>query len=174
MKNNFLLIITLICGISTTFGQGPERSVYATAGKVAKCQTLILGSTNTVSYTIGEPIVKWSNVDGKRIHNGFQQPDQNFAVSPNVSGMSVSDPSFLIYPNPFNNYTIIQGPEEQKGITKIQLIDQNGKLISEDEMIDSRHHMDFESNLAPGQYFLNFYNESGSLLQQTKIIKASN
>ena len=130
MKNNFLLIIILICGISTTFGQGPERRVYATAGKVAKCQTLIFGSTNTVSYTIGEPIVKWSNVDGKRIHNGFQQPDQNFAVSPNVTAIAVMDPSFLIYPNPFNNYTIIQGPDEQKGTTKIQLIDQNGKLIN--------------------------------------------
>lgn len=174
MKKNFLLITILICWISTTFGQGPERGVYATAGKVAKCQTLISGSTNTVSYTIGEPIVKWSNVGGKRIHNGFQQPDQNFVVSPNVSGMSVSDPSFLIYPNPFNNYTIIQGPDEQKGTTKIQLIDQNGKLIKEEQMNDARHQMDFESDLAPGQYFLNFYNESGAFLQQTKIIKVYN
>jgi hypothetical protein len=174
MKNNFLLIIILFCGISVTFGQGPERRVYATAGKVAKCQTLIFGSTNTVSYTIGEPIVKWSNVGGKRIHNGFQQPDQNFAVSPNVTAIAVLDPSFLIYPNPFNNYTIIQGPDEQKGTTKIQLIDQNGKLIKEEQMNDARHQMDFESDLAPGQYFLNFYNESGAFLQQTKIIKASN
>jgi hypothetical protein len=84
------------------------------------------------------------------------------------------DPSFLIYPNPFNNYTIIQGPDEQKGTTKIQLIDQNGKLIKEEQMNDARHQMDFESDLAPGQYFLNFYNESGAFLQQTKIIKASN
>jgi len=174
MKNNFLLIIILFFGISVTFGQGPERRVYASAGKVAKCQNFIFGSTNTVSYTIGEPIVKWSNVGGKRIHNGFQQPDQNFPVSPNATGMIVSTPSFLIYPNPFNNYTIIQGPDEQKGTTKIQLIDQNGKLIKEEQMNDSRHQMDFESDLAPGQYFLNFYNESGAFLQQTKIIKASN
>lgn len=174
MKNFTLFSLFLVLVSTVGFAQGPDRRVYASAGKVAKCQNLVSGSTNTVSYTIGEPIVKWSNVGSRRIHNGFQQPDQNFPVSPNVSGMIVSTPSFLIYPNPFNNYTIIQGPEEQKGITKIQLIDQNGKLISEDEMIDSRHHMDFESNLAPGQYFLNFYNESGSLLQQTKIIKASN
>ena len=174
MKNFTLFSLFLVMVATIGFAQGPDRSVYASAGKVANCQTLIFGSTNTVSYTIGEPIVKWSNVGTRRIHNGFQQPDVNFPVSPNTSGMIVSTPSFLIYPNPFNNYTIIQGPDEQKGTTKIQLIDQNGKLIKEEQMNDSRHQMDFESDLAPGQYFLNFYNESGAFLQQTKIIKAFN
>lgn len=174
MKNFTLFSLFLVLVSTIGFAQGPDRRVYASAGKVAKCQNWIFGSNNTVSYTIGEPIVKWSNVGSRRIHNGFQQPDQNFPVSPNVTGMIVSTPSFLIYPNPFNNYTIIQGADEQEGITKIQLIDQNGKLIQQEEMTNSRHQMDFETNLAPGQYFLNFYNESGAFLQQTKLVKVTN
>ena len=169
MKNLIHFLFFFFCLSSSVFGQGPERKVFASAGKVAKCQTI--GSTNTVSYTIGETIVNWSNAGSRRIHNGFQQPDQLIPISPSTTAMMIVDPTFLIYPNPFSNHTIIEGAEEQKGLTKIQLIDQNGKLIQEELMIDARHDMDFETNLAPGQYFLNFYNESGAFLQQTKIIK---
>jgi len=33
------------------------------------------------------------------------------------------------------------------------------------------YQIDFQNELAPGNYYLNFYKEDGSFLQQTKLIK---
>jgi hypothetical protein len=166
MKNLIYFLLFFFSLFSTSFGQGTERSVFASSGKVAKSVTI--ESTYGVSFTIGETIINWSNAGIGRIHNGPQQSDQLIPISFTASAMMTVAPTFLIYPNPVSDYIIIEGAEDQKDLTKIQLIDQNGKLIQVELMIDARRDMDFETNLAPGQYFLGFYNASDAFLNKPK------
>jgi hypothetical protein len=80
---------------------------------------------------------------------------------------------FKVYPNPATTQSIVAGPEEQTEAVNIQLMDVNGKLIAEYQMENNRLVIDFENQLAPGTYFLNFYNLSGVFIQQTKLMKSN-
>jgi hypothetical protein len=68
----------------------------------------------------------------------------------------------------------ITGPEEWNSSVKIQLIDLQGKLVSEYEMNDKIFQLKFDPTIAPGNYFLNFFQENGLFIQQTKLIKFEN
>jgi hypothetical protein len=150
----------------------PDRSVYASAGRMAKP---VFGNTffnnKIVFYTIGEPLIFGGQVGTNIIHNGFQQPDKLVAISPSVVMLQEPNVVFKVYPNPASTYSIIEGPEDQKDIIQIQLLDVNAKLIGEYHMETNRLWIDFENKLTPGTYFLNFYDLSGQFIQQNKLIK---
>ena len=154
------LTITLLTTLSfSAMSQNtmPDRVVYAAAGKMAKP---ILGNTfindKIVDYTIGEPLIFSGQVGTNIIHNGFQQPYKILAIGPSVV--------MLQEPN-------VEGPEDQKEVIQIQLLDVNAKLIGEYRMETNRLWIDFENKLTPGTYFLNFYDLSGQFIQQNKLIK---
>lgn len=170
-----LLTITLLTTLSfTALSQStmPDRVVYAAAGRTAKP---VLGNTFTndkiVDYTIGEPLKFWGQVGTNIIHNGFQQPDILVAIGPSVVMLQEPSVVFKVYPNPASTYSIIEGPEDQKEVIQIQLLDVNAKLIGEYRMETNRLWIDFENKLTPGTYFLNFYDLSGQFIQQNKLIK---
>lgn len=169
------LTITLLTALSfTAMSQNtmPDRVVYAAAGKMAKPA---LGNTfindKIVDYTIGEPLIFWGQVGTNIIHNGFQQPDILVAIGPSVVMLQEPNVVFKVYPNPASTYSIIEGPEDQKEVIQIQLLDVNAKLIGEYRMETNRLWIDFENKLTPGTYFLNFYDLSGQFIQQNKLIK---
>ena len=93
------------------------------------------------------------------------------AISPSVVMLQEPNVVFKVYPNPASTYSIIEGPEDQKDIIQIQLLDVNAKLIGEYRMETNRLWIDFENKLTPGTYFLNFYDLSGQFIQQNKLIK---
>jgi hypothetical protein len=51
------------------------------------------------------------------------------------------------------------------------MIDLHGKLVKEYGMREKIYQIEFDVSVAPGNYFLNFYQENGVFIQQTKLIK---
>jgi hypothetical protein len=153
--------------------QLPDRKVFASAGKDLK--NLSLGvptaQNNKITFTMGEPIIGLTTLSGKRLNIGFIQPDGIFPVAPPSPVQIMANDPFFIAPNPAYNYTIIKAPEQWECKVNIQLIDANGKLVSTMLMDGLVYELDFENHLPPGNYYLNFYKEDGTFLQQSKLIK---
>lgn len=124
-----------------------------------------------LTFTMGEPIIGLGTNSGKRLFNGFIQFDGIFPVSPpNPVLMPTIDP-FKVFPNPTTEGVKIIAPEEWDSKVNIQMIDIHGKLVKEYDMQDKIYQMEFDFSVAPGNYFLNFYQENGTFIQQTKLIK---
>jgi hypothetical protein len=151
----------------------PDRKVFCSAGKDLKNLTLGAPTSinNKITFTMGEPIMGLVSLSGKRLNIGFIQPDGIFPIAPpSPVQIMVNDP-FFIAPNPAYNYTFIKAPEQWEGKVNVQLIDANGKLISTMLMEGLVYELNFEQHLPPGNYYINFYKEDGTFLQQSKLIK---
>ena len=153
--------------------QIPDRKVFSTAGKDLK--NLSLGApaaqNRKITFTMGEPIIGLFSLSGKRLSAGFIQPDGILAITPpSPVQITVNDP-FQISPNPATNFTFIKAPEQWEGKVIVQLMDSHGKLVKSQTMESLLMEFTFEHFIAPGNYFLNFYKEDGSFLQQSKLIK---
>jgi hypothetical protein len=172
MKTTFLFFFLVASSSLIAQTSMPDRVVYAAAGRWASPATGFSFINNKIMvYTIGEPIIYGGQVGTNFIHNGFEQPDKLIPIGPSVVMLDKPNPTFKVYPNPSTTYSIIEGPEEQKDLIKLQLLDLNAKLVAEYNMESSRLQIDFENTLAPGTYFLNFYTLEGQFIQQNKLIK---
>ena len=172
MKTTFLFFFLVASSSLIAQTSMPDRVVYAAAGRWASPATGFSFINNKIMvYTIGEPIIYGGQVGTNFIHNGFEQPDKLIPISPTIVMLDKPNPTFKVYPNPSTIYSIIEGPEEQKDLIKLQLLDLNAKLVAEYNMESSRLQIDFENTLAPGTYFLNFYTLEGQFIQQNKLIK---
>jgi hypothetical protein len=156
------------------FSQSTDRRVYASAGRYTKNVNIHSSVQNTITYTLGEPIIYGANIGNKRLTNGFIQPDALVAVSPNVVLLMKPTDTFKLFPNPATSFSTIESSSDSIGTIHIQLLDLNGKLIKEETMIAQQHTVDLESSfIAPGTYYINFYSEEGVFLQQNKLIKTN-
>lgn len=172
VKQFYLITHLFFCtqAISQTF---PDRKVFSTAGKELKNAYILAPAAqqNRLTFTMGEPIIGLGTNSSKRIFNGFLQPDGVFPVSPPAPVlMPIIDP-FKVFPNPTNESVQIIAPEEWDSKVNIQMIDLHGKLVKEYGMREKIYQIEFDVSVAPGNYFLNFYQENGMFIQQTKLIK---
>lgn len=157
-----------------TYSQSTDRKVYASAGRFVRNVNTNSTVQNTITYTLGEPFIYGSSVGNFRINNGFIQPDGIVSVSPNVVSFMKPTDSFKLFPNPASSFSTIESSLDTLDPIKIQLIDFNGKLIKEEMMTEKKHIVDLESLfIAPGTYYINFYNDEGTFLQQSKLIKSN-
>ena len=157
-----------------TYSQSTDRKVYASAGRFVRNVNTNSTVQNTITYTLGEPFIYGSSVGNFRINNGFIQPDGIVSVSPNVVSFMKPTDSFKLFPNPASSFSTIESSFDTLDPIKIQLIDLNGKLIKEETMTEKKHIVELESLfIAPGTYYINFYNDEGTFLQQSKLIKSN-
>ena len=61
-----------------------------------------------------------------------------------------------IYPNPFEHFTTIEFPE---GITRIDILDLQGRIVRTYEDIQERSMVIYQENLIPALYFVKLYGE---------------
>lgn len=151
----------------------PDRRVFSCAGKELKNAYILAPAfqQNRLTFTIGDPIIGLGTNSGRRLFIGFLQPDGVFPVSPpGPVLMPIIDP-FKVFPNPTKESVKIIAPEEWDSKVNIQMIDLHGKLIKEYGMQEKIYQIEFDASVAPGNYFLNFYQENGVFIQQTKLIK---
>ena len=170
--------LTILLSICVNFyaliaQQVPDRFIFSTAGRDLK--NLTLGAptviNNKVTFTMGEPIIGQFSLAGKRLNVGFIQPDGIFPIAPpSPVQITLNDP-FQISPNPATNFTIIKAPELWDGKVTVQLMDSQGKLVKTQTMESLVLEFSLDHQISPGNYFLNFYKEDGSFLQQSKLIK---
>ncbi|NBV68605.1 MAG: T9SS C-terminal target domain-containing protein [Flavobacteriia bacterium] len=171
-----LSILTFILSLQT-FAQIDQRRIMASAGRIAKDLTpSAFGPNYIMSYTLGEPFIYVGTPVGlptKKFFNGFQQPDALIPVGPGTTALMPAAPIFNIYPNPFDQYSIIEAPQAYENQDlKLQLIDAHGKLVHEETMHGTRHKADYSTGLTPGIYFLNIYQITGEFIHQVKLIKS--
>ncbi|MEN9987152.1 MAG: Secretion system C-terminal sorting domain [Bacteroidota bacterium] len=157
-----------------TYSQSSDRKVYASAGRFVRNVNTNSTVQNTITYTLGEPLIYGATVGNFRLNNGFIQPDGMVSVSPNVVLLMKPADSFKLFPNPATSFSTIESSLDTFNTVKIQLIDLNGKLIKEETMTGLHHIVDLESAfIAPGTYYINFYSTEGLFLQQNKLIKSN-
>jgi len=151
--------------------QSFDRKVIASAGRDANNGLTGL-SQRFMTYTIGEPIIYRGANSSRQLNNGFIQPIGISAVSPPPpSGISQVTNEIAIYPNPFGTFITLNTSEQQEESIRVQLIDINGKLILQDEILPNQYRLEIPQHCASGTYLLNCYTLSGQFIQQTRLIK---
>jgi hypothetical protein len=150
-----------------------DRRVFSTAGRDLKNLSLGVPAAQNrkITFTMGEPIIGFFSLSGKRLTTGFIQPDGIFPIGPPSPVQITPNDPFQITPNPATNFTFIKAPEKWEGKVIVQLMDSHGKLVKSQTMESLLMEFTFDPIIAPGNYFLNFYKEDGSFLQQSKLIK---
>jgi hypothetical protein len=73
--------------------------------------------------------------------------------------------------NPFGTFITLNTNTEVEDEISVQLIDINGKLILNEQIVPKNHQLEIPSHCAPGTYLLNCYTLNGQFIQQTRLIK---
>lgn len=171
-----LFLFFYLSGINIVYSQTfPDRRVFSCAGKDLKNLTIGAPTSlnNKVTFTMGEPILGQFTLAGKMLNIGFIQPDGIFPISPpSPVQITLNDP-FQVSPNPATNFARIKAPELWDEKIIVQLMDVNGKLIKSQTMESLVIDFTLDNSIVPGNYFLNFYKEDGSFLQQSKLVKTN-
>jgi hypothetical protein len=167
-----LLFLGILINLFFTYGQSFDRKVIASAGKDASNGASLSMNAYYMAYTVGEPLIYGGSSSTNKLNNGFIQPFPNATINPSTpSGLILANGDILVYPNPFGNYLMVDGPEENEEDIKVQLIDQQGKLILDHQLLPKKHKLEIPEYCAPGVYFLNLYSLQGQFIQQNKLIK---
>jgi hypothetical protein len=167
-----LLFLGILINLFVTYGQSFDRKVIASAGKDASNGASLSMNAYYMAYTVGEPLIYGGSSSTNKLNNGFIQPFPNATINPSTpSGLILANGDILVYPNPFGNYLMVDGPEENEEDIKVQLIDQQGKLILDHQVLPKKYKLEIPEYCAPGVYFLNLYSLQGQFIQQNKLIK---
>jgi hypothetical protein len=166
--NLYLIFFLLTLSLSA---QSFDRRVIASAGRDANNGLTGL-SQRFMTYTIGEPIIYRGSNSTRQLNNGFIQPIGITPVAPPPSsGMVLANGDIAVYPNPFGTFVSLNTNNEVEDEISVQLIDINGKLILNEQIVPIQHRLEIPQHCAPGTYLLNCYTLSGQFIQQTRLIK---
>jgi len=168
------ILLLLVLGSASLNAQTLDRKVFAAAGRDAKNPSTVFQSIYYMTYTIGEPLIYMRSNPSFLMNNGFIQPIGISPTTPPIVAIAAHQNPFKVYPNPFNQALIISTDSENLMEVKLQLIDQNGKLISEEMMKDQQLQIEIPAECAPGIYWLNIYDLNGAFIQQNKLVKTDN
>lgn len=168
------LFFTFLLLALTLSAQSFDRKVIASAGRDAN-NGLVGLSKRFMTYTIGEPIIYRGSNNSNSFSNGFIQP---IGITPTApppsSGMVLAPGDIVVYPNPFGTFITVNTNTEVEEEISVQLIDINGKLILNEQIVPKHHQLEIPSHCAPGTYLLNCYTLNGQFIQQTRLIKMNN
>ena len=166
--NLYLIFFLLTLSLSA---QSFDRRVIASAGRDAN-NGLVGLSKRFMTYTIGEPIIYRGSNSTRQLNNGFIQPIGITPTAPPASsGMVLANGDIAVYPNPFGTFITVNTNTEVEEEISVQLIDINGKLILNEQIVPKHHQLEIPSHCAPGTYLLNCYTLNGQFIQQTRLIK---
>jgi hypothetical protein len=166
--NLYLIFFLLTLSLSA---QSFDRRVIASAGRDANNGLTGL-SQRFMTYTIGEPIIYRGSNSTRQLNNGFIQPiGITPTAPPSSSGMVLAPGDIAVYPNPFGTFITLNTDTEVEEEISVQLIDINGKLILNEQIVPKHHQLEIPSHCAPGSYLLNCYTLNGQFIQQTRLVK---
>ena len=169
--NLYLIFFLLTLSLSA---QSFDRRVIASAGRDANNGLTGL-SQRFMTYTIGEPIIYRGSNSTRQLNNGFIQPIGITPTAPPASsGMVLANGDIAVYPNPFGTFITVNTNTEVEEEISVQLIDINGKLILNEQIVPKHHQLEIPSHCAPGTYLLNCYTLNGQFIQQTRLVKMNN
>jgi hypothetical protein len=148
-------ISTTLLFTSLIFGAVGQQNAVSAGGNAS-------GTGGSVSYSVGQ--VDYINSSGSNgnSNEGVQQPYEFFQEVGLDEEIIIS----AVYPNPTTD--IIQIEFENAAQRKLELFDQNGKLVLHSTCSDSNTSLDL-SALAKGSYMLSVYRDQKT--QTIKLIK---
>ncbi len=117
-----------------------------------------------IQLTAGEQIMRLLMGDGAFNFNYVEIKE----IPDVVTAIESDFKSFQIYPNPNSRRITIELNENREGVTNVKLIDPSGKIVSEQNVIESR--MEIATNgFASGVYMLRFQMKKGTVTRKVVI-----
>lgn len=141
-------------------GEKASLVVINTAGGDA------VGEGGSVAYSIGQIFTSSSHNSGNSITEGVQQP---ILVIPEKTNPKEKPIKIVAFPNPMNNYLVIQVSESEKRDLFYQLYDTQGGLITSAKIKGTRTKLT-PQYLEAAVYLLKI-THNGQHLKSFKIIK---
>lgn len=148
-------------------------AAYSVFGQDAK-SGLIVGSSGSgtnnnvsLSWTIGQPIIKKFSNGDVSLSSGNQQTDVKLLVTA-VEDNNASTFKIQAYPNPTQDQLTITFDAALKSTSTYDLLSSDGKCITSNAILTNNQLIDV-SSLATGIYVLNVYINNS--IQSFKIIK---
>lgn len=168
-KGTFLLMILLIISIINTNAQ--SLFVYFNDGVVneyplSSVSKITFSNNNMILHKTDESILTWAISDIRKY---------NYNISTLVKEEdNLSNIDVLIYPNPSNGNFKIDYQVNQKGSVNISIIAADGRLIKNlfnaNKNIGT-YFLNYNSNLAAGNYFVKIQNENNITTKKIIILK---
>lgn len=157
MRKTILLIAGCLLGWGATiFAQQNAVSAGGTAN----------GTGGTVTYTVGETNYINKISTGGTITQGMQQPFEIYTVGINEANLPAD---LSLFPNPTNDYLILNVADENPTGLIYQLYDMQGKLLSEKNLVSTQTYISMV-NYASATYFIKVMNSKNES-KEFKIIK---
>lgn len=141
-------------------GINAQETISATGGDAS-------GSGGTINYTIGQTVYTTNSGTDGSVIQGVQQP---YEITTTV-GIDVSEINLelVAFPNPTTNSLTIRINKYDNEKLTYQLIDLEGKLLDNKQIIDNNTQVDLQK-LPVSTYFINVL-DNNSLIKTFKIIK---
>jgi hypothetical protein len=157
MRKPILLMACCLLGWGThLFAQQDAVSAGGTAN----------GTGGSVTYTIGETNYSNTTGNGGTITQGVQQPFEIYLVSIKEMSLAVD---MSLFPNPTNDYVILNIPGGNIEDLMYQLYDMNGKILIEKKLDGTQTNI-YMANYAAATYFIKVTNSKNES-KEFKLIK---
>lgn len=145
LHNRLLLSAILLLGLGFAGLLQAQESINATGGNAS-------GSGGSSSYSIGQVVYTTNTAINGSLTHGAQQP---FEISVITTLEVAYDKNYKVsvYPNPTNDYLIMEMKSSRLSNLHYQLYEINGKLLQNEKVTSNQTRIDM-SNLVPATYIL--------------------
>jgi len=160
LKTNLLFFFLTCLGVGNLLAQ---NGIVAVGGN-------IIGTTGSVSYSVGQVDYLIKTDSGGTISAGLQQPYEIFILS----GIEEKDidlvfVSAIVYPNPTNDILTLKVENYDLRNLSYQLYDLYGKLLLDKKVVSGESTI-YMAELANATYFIKIL-DGNNLIKMFKIIK---
>lgn len=124
MKTKLFSLALALCWLPMALvAQSIERNVVGSAGASASDANV------SIDYTLGETVVLTVSNSNNTLTQGFHQP-----ASVSVSVAEVSNYTYSVFPNPFNDMVQVELQLASASTVQIRLVDLYGRVVYSQEM----------------------------------------
>ena len=155
-NKKILLLIVLILSSTILFSQ----ETVSTAGEQLNT------SQAKINFTIGEPVIYSLNSGSNTVLNGYQQPHLKIDA---ISIQETENWEVKVYPNPSQNFVIIDWDKSIVSKLNYELYSINGQLLKQGYS-NEKVQIDI-SRYASGNYFLKLKNDNKNQTYKIQKIK---
>ncbi len=159
IKSSFCAVL-LVCFTQYCISQTNPVEILTTAGGYNS------SASGALSWTLGETIIETGIAGSNSLTEGFQQPSTASVMA--VNNMEAND-EITAYPNPAVDIVFIKGNSTEP--LKLDIIDINGRILSEQELQNNNDREVNMTNYTNGTYFFKVYQLDGQLVNTIKIEK---
>jgi len=159
-KNISSVLLLLASGLFWAGLSQAQEAVNSSGGDAT-------GSGGTVAYSVGQVVYTANNGSSGSVTQGVQHAYEIFPVDNMETAMNIS---LNAYPNPTTENLILQISDFKNETLWYQLIDLQGKLISNGQVTAKQTEIN-TSSLPTAAYFISVKNQDNKKVQTFKIIK---